>query len=388
MYGRLQCQAFIREAEEKHRQSTSSNNQQPNQQSFVDTPYNNERKRLHNTRDDKNNSLFNDRTKILKYQSDSSDGNGVTQYQGSNITSTQYLRMLYSEPKYHYVPQVSDTSKQQFEGLPIRQPTSQTQTLPLQRRFLLKTCVKLLKQEYGKQAETIGVGGMGAVFKLEGFSGMAYKVVQFNSRQDVLKETRVKDFTHEHIIEVYDCKTTQMEVEGHSENFLILEMKFYELGSVMKNQNHLTQRMLWSILNQIAQALKYLDGLGFIHRDVKPDNILVESFSSQNDEIKVVLGDFGLSRNVETISTNNAGTLDFMAPEAKKGHPNILSDVFSLGKTLEILTNQSFQHSLQLNNLIVRMTFDEPSKRPHLDELLHTSYNALQQNKTNSFLYY
>ena len=88
------------------------------------------------------------------------------------------------------------------------------------------------------------------------------------------------------------------------------------------------------IASEIAKAFLYMEEMGVIHRDVKPDNILI----SANDEVLLV--DFGLSKEVgdKTLSQNDElfGTPNYLSPEYITGSENISikTDIYSLGMTL------------------------------------------------------
>src|SRR5437016_1131976 len=84
-----------------------------------------------------------------------------------------------------------------------------------------------------------------------------------------------------------------------------------------------------SSVKQMADALQYAHEQKFIHRDVKPENMLL----GRREE--VLLSDFGIAtiaHSSGSLSTNEAvGTLAYMAPEQIEGHPRAASDQYALG---------------------------------------------------------
>jgi serine/threonine-protein kinase len=87
------------------------------------------------------------------------------------------------------------------------------------------------------------------------------------------------------------------------------------------------------IIRQVAAGLAYAHGRRVMHRDVKPENILIFA------DGRAALCDFGSSRIDATRSYTEAGTLGYMAPEQAYGRVRFASDVFSLGIiAYEVLT--------------------------------------------------
>ncbi|MCK5843875.1 MAG: serine/threonine protein kinase, partial [Victivallales bacterium] len=84
---------------------------------------------------------------------------------------------------------------------------------------------------------------------------------------------------------------------------------------------------------EVAEALKYMNQFGILHRDIKPDNILISDIG------EVILVDFGLSReeDQQTVSIKGeiSGTPQYLAPEYIDGKKlNVETDIYSLGITL------------------------------------------------------
>src|SRR5712692_1251537 len=136
----------------------------------------------------------------------------------------------------------------------------------------------------------------------------------------------IAKLTHPSIVRVFDFDVQ----EGAP--FLVMDYapngslrRCYPKGSVVPLPQIL------SSVKQVAAALQYAHEQKFIHRDVKPENMLI----GQHQE--VLLSDFGIATIAHSTSSLNvsaegtSGTLAYMAPEQIEGHPRAASDQYALG---------------------------------------------------------
>jgi serine/threonine protein kinase len=157
----------------------------------------------------------------------------------------------------------------------------------------------------------------------------AIKVLQVHlgneEKQNFLDEARiVAHLMHPHIVRVFDFG-----VEGNTP-FLVME---YAPNGTLRQRYPRGTRLpldaIVSYVNQVASALQYAHDRKLIHRDVKPENMLLGS----NNEI--LLSDFGLVLAVQSARLENTqdaiGTLAYMAPEQLQGKPRPATDQYALG---------------------------------------------------------
>jgi len=176
----------------------------------------------------------------------------------------------------------------------------------------------------------LGVGGCGSVYlgqhvRLHTYA--AIKVLRQITPQDeqaFLQEAQtLAGLKHPHILRVLDFGT-----EGVTP-FLIMD---YAEGGTLKELHPkgmpLSPHMVLSYVRQIAPALQYAHDHNVIHRDVKPDNMLLD------DQNTILLSDFGIAVEVHhtgsMVVEEPYGTVRYIAPEQLKGHPRPASDQYSL----------------------------------------------------------
>src|SRR2546421_1936464 len=178
----------------------------------------------------------------------------------------------------------------------------------------------------------LGQGGFADVYLSEHVylgTFTAIKVVQVHlgneEMQNFLDEARiVAHLMHPHIVRVFDFG-----VEGNTP-FLVME---YAPNGTLRQRYPRSTRLplvaIVSYVNQVASALQYAHDRKLIHRDVKPENMLLGS----NNEI--LLSDFGLVLAAQSSSLENTqdaiGTLAYMAPEQLQGKSRPATDQYALG---------------------------------------------------------
>lgn len=139
-----------------------------------------------------------------------------------------------------------------------------------------------------------------------------------------LQEARtIARLEHPHIVKVLDF--------GLADNAPYLVMTYAPNGTVRQlhpKGSVLPLALAVSYAKQIASALHYLHDQKLIHRDVKPENLLLDA---KHD---ILLSDFGTALIMQTVNMQGvqglAGTVTYMAPEQLQGHPRAASDQYAL----------------------------------------------------------
>jgi serine/threonine protein kinase len=238
--------------------------------------------------------------------------------------------------------------------------------------------------------EQIGGGGMGTVYRgrdPQTDTVVAVKVFAADLVADpVLLERFTREFNaaakleHPNVVRPLDF--------GTDGNVSYLVTEFVEgttLGQMIDDQGRLTEEAAVRIITQVAQALQYAHERNVIHRDVKPDNILVRV------DGMVKLADFGLAKDYDndqalTRPASGLGTPHFMAPEQYQDakHVDARSDVYSLGATLysAVTGRVPFDGCASLVALARKVKGDMPSARelvpglsPRVDAAIRKAMN-------------
>jgi len=197
--------------------------------------------------------------------------------------------------------------------------------------------------------QELGGGGMSRVFVAEE-TRLARRVVVKVLPPDLALEMRVDRFNreiqlsaslqHPHIVPLLAA--------GGYEDLLYYTMPFVEgeaLRTRLSREGELPVRDAVRILKDVADALAYAHARGVVHRDIKPDNVLLSGHHA-------VVADFGVAKAVSQAKTESGltsvgvalGTPAYMAPEQAAGDPNIdhRADIYAFGAmAYEMLTGRA-----------------------------------------------
>lgn len=191
-----------------------------------------------------------------------------------------------------------------------------------------------------KIIDTLGEGGMARVYLAIQESverEVALKVLDPHLSKDptfgerFLSEARiVSRLVHPNIVTVYDM--------GVHRDYHYLSMEYVPGRDLKHRRFELSLPESVTVVKEVARALDYAGRKGCVHRDVKPENIMLH-----DDDGRAVLMDFGIARIVDQTSSmtqtgTTVGTPHYMSPEHARGAPvDSRSDLYSLGVVLFLL---------------------------------------------------
>ena len=231
-----------------------------------------------------------------------------------------------------------DVSRQTCPGCGTAVDTTAAEALA---RIACPSCGKKVRVERAFDhfivVETLGVGGMGTVYKardthLDRFVALKVLRKDLGAEEDhnaqLQQEARIAAaVNHPNVVQVFDSGT------DHGQFYIVMELVDRgSLDDLMTLQPRLSEKQVLETGIQIAKGLHAAHRRGLIHRDVKPANILFV------DEHTAKIGDFGLaSAATQRWETDRViwGTPHYVAPERLSNQPEDLrSDIYSLGATL------------------------------------------------------
>ncbi|WP_104063525.1 Stk1 family PASTA domain-containing Ser/Thr kinase [Arthrobacter sp. 4R501] len=139
--------------------------------------------------------------------------------------------------------------------------------------------------------------------------------------------------SHAHVVGVLDQGN-----DGQTAYLVMEHIKGHTLRDVIRSKGALPPRLALALIDPVVQGLGAAHAAGLIHRDVKPENVLIA------DDGRIKIGDFGLARAVTTSTSTGTliGTVGYLSPELVLGkQADTRSDIYSVGIMLyEMLTGQ------------------------------------------------
>jgi TonB family protein len=231
--------------------------------------------------------------------------------------------------------------------------------------------------------DLLGQGGFAAVYRVRNLRLHrieALKVLAENLSEDsdfarrFEQEARVSAaLDHPNIVKIYDY--------GTAEDFVWFSMQFIDgpsLGRELKRRGKIDEVEAARIAVGVLDALDYSHRRGVVHRDVKPDNVLLDP------DGRIFLTDFGVAKSQAALVQTHAGLLlgspRYMSPEQLQGKPvDGRSDLYSLGVTLyravsggvPFAADDTFQETLRrLNEPPPPLSSRSPGVHPRFEAIV------------------
>ena len=192
--------------------------------------------------------------------------------------------------------------------------------------------------------ELIGSGGMANVYKARCHRLnrlVAVKILKSDLAENADFRRRFRDesravaqLSHANIVSVYDVSTS-----GETEYIVMELIDGITLKQYMERRGRMDWRESLHFISQIMRGLSHAHSRGIIHRDIKPQNIMV----LRDGSVKVA--DFGiacLADSAQTLTQEALGSVHYISPEQARGdRPDARSDIYSSGVVLyEMLTSR------------------------------------------------
>ena len=200
---------------------------------------------------------------------------------------------------------------------------------------------------------------------------------------------------HPGIVPVYDVG------ELGSASFIVSAYcRGLSLASWLQQTGIVAPRLVAMMMRQLTSAVAHAHERGVLHRDLKPDNVLLDENTNPDSELGFVpkLTDFGLAKFVDRASANTLhgtliGTIGYMSPEQAAGdlkQVGVQTDVYALGAMLYELLAGKQLFSGEYLEVLRRIQQEDPSGlddvRPAIpQDLINICYKALEKDRSSRY---
>jgi serine/threonine protein kinase/Tfp pilus assembly protein PilF len=243
--------------------------------------------------------------------------------------------------------------------------------------------------------EELGRGGMGRVYKAFDTKikeKVALKLLKPEISADVQSIERfsnelrlARKISHRHVCRMFDLG------EDHGTRFITMEyVPGEDLKSVLRMMGQLSSGQAVLVARQICEGLAEAHRLGVVHRDLKPQNIMIDR------EGNVRIMDFGIARSLRVKGMTGAGvvigTPEYMSPEQIEGQEvDSRSDIYSLGIILyEMMTGHVPFEGETFLSIAVKQKTEKPRHPRELnsqipDDLVRVILRCLEKGKAERY---
>lgn len=218
--------------------------------------------------------------------------------------------------------------------------------------------------------ERVGMGGMAVVYKATDKMlgrNVAIKILreEFKENEEFIRRFKVESqaaasLSHQNVVQIYDV--------GEEDGLHYIVMELLE-GVTLKNYikskgGLLPRREAMNFAMQICRALEHAHSKHVVHRDIKPQNIVL------TDSGKIKVADFGIARAANNTTTVNSGqyavgSAHYLSPEqARGGYTDHRSDIYSLGVVMYELFTGSLPFDAEESIAVVMQHINDEPKRP------------------------
>ena len=242
----------------------------------------------------------------------------------------------------------------------------------------------ILDSKY-KLIESLGEGGMGSVFRAERLhigDEVAVKLLHHDlvREKQALERFRREARTaamirHPNVVSIHDFSDG---TANGTEAYIVMELvQGVSLGNLLRREGRMTPKRAVHLMHDICTGVGVAHRRGLLHRDLKPDNVIVAPPSHEGDEEIAKVVDFGLAkvRDVGATALTKTGvvlgTLYYMSPEqCSGGELDARADVYSLGAMFyEMLTGNPPFRANNMTGLISKHLHEQPPLFPRTFEI-------------------